>query len=152
MALQTTYAPYLAPGFAGMVADMRNRTVISREVAAASNPVPFGAPVLRGVTDHGCMAVGTAGAGAFLGIAVMDPTQRPIAITPTAGYQVGDTAGVIVKGVVWVTVTSAVTPSAPAFYDANGNLTATATGNTAIASGTFETTAASGGIAILRLA
>ena len=149
MALQTTYNAMLPVGRPGQVADMRNRTVVSREVLATSANIAFGAPVLRDAADHGCAAVGTAGVGGFLGIAIADATVRPGNLDTFAPF---DTVAVMLKGVVWVAVTSAVTPSAPAFYDASGNLTATATGNTAIASGTFETTAAAGGVAILRLA
>ena len=57
----------------------------------------------------------------------------------------------LLKGVVWVTAGSATTPGAPAFYDGTGNLTSASAGNTAIPGATFETTAAAGGIAILRL-
>ena len=52
-ALQTSYGPYLTPAFAGMVADMRPNTVISREVEGNVS-LPFGAVTLRGATDHGC--------------------------------------------------------------------------------------------------
>ena len=151
MPIQTTYGVTTAPGFAGMVADMRNRTIVSREVGNTSVALPFGAVALRGLTDHAVVAVGTASAGGFLGIAVMDPTERPVATTNTVAYQVGDTAAIMLKGGVWVTVTSAVTPGAPAYFDSSGNITATSTSNTAITGATFETTAASGGVAVLKL-
>jgi hypothetical protein len=148
MAVQTTYNATISVGYPGMVSDMRNVTLISREVMATSSPMPFGGVALRGNTDHTIGLIGTSGVGAFLGISVYDDTVRP---ANGSFYVAGDTAAVMIRGVIWVTVTSTVTPGSAAYYDSSGNITATSTSNTAIPNGVFETSAASGALAVLRI-
>ena len=148
-AIQTTYLPTLAAALAGQIADLRSRTVLSREVGGTLS-MPFGSVALRGTTDHTVLTVGGAGAGGLLGIVCMDPTIRA-QIAATNGFGVGDTAAVLIKGALWVTVTAAVTPGAAAYYDSSGNITSVSTSNTAIPNGVFETTAAANGLAVLRL-
>ena len=148
-AIQTTYNATLPIALVGMFADMRNRTVLSREVGGTV-AIAFGAVALRGTTDHTILPVGGTGAGGFLGIVGLDPTIRA-QIAAGNAFAVGDTADVLLKGAIWVTVTSNVTPGTPVYYDGSGNLTATATSNTAIVGATFETTATSGGLAVVRL-
>lgn len=148
-AIQSTYTPILTVAYAGMIVDMRSRTVLSREIGGTA-AMAFGSVAMRGTTDHTMLPLGATGAGMFLGIVTMDPTIRA-QVAATNGFGVGDTGAVLIKGAVWVTVTAAVTPGTPAFYDAGGNLTGVSAGNTAIPNATFETTAAANGVAALRL-
>lgn len=148
-ALQTTYNATVPVALVGMFADMRNRTVLSREVAGTT-AMGFGSVALRGTTDHTVLPVGGSGAGGFLGIVGLDPTIRA-QIAAGNAFAVGDTADVLIRGAIWVTVTSAVTPGTAVYFDSSGNITATSSSNTLIAGATFETTAASGGLAVVRL-
>ncbi|WP_345820491.1 hypothetical protein ABC766_00305 [Methylobacterium fujisawaense] len=155
-ALQTSYGPYLTPAFAGMVADMRPNTVISREVEGNVS-LPFGAVTLRGATDHGCGPFGLANAKGFLGIAVFSASVRPTNPTLNAYAPAGassvtgaDTAAICTRGPVWVNVAVAVTNGDDAYYDASGNITNVSTSNTAM-NGKFETTTSGAGLAILVL-
>lgn len=156
-ALQTTYGPYLAPAFAGMVADMRPNTVLSREVEGNVS-LPFGAITLRGATDHGCGPIGLSGARGFLGVSVFSASVRPTNPTLNAYAPAGntsvtgaDTAAICTRGPVWVNVTAAVNAGDAAYYDASGNITNSSTSTTAIPNGVFETTTAGAGLAILVL-
>lgn len=147
-AIQTTYLGTMLIGRPGQIAnEVGPPHVLSKVVQ--TNALAFGAPVLRGTIDNGAMAIGTTGAGVFIGISVLAPEVRPFATADV--YQPGDTAAVLTKGWICVTVTSAVTPGTAAYYDSSGNITATTTSNTAIPGGAFESTTASGGIALLRL-
>ena len=161
-ALQTTYGPYLAPAFAGMVADMRHSNVVSREVEGTAS-LPFGAVALRGVGDHGCGPVGLANAKGFLGVAVADATVRPTnnlvsgaadSYAPAGAAVTGsgaDTAAIMTRGAIWVNVAGAVTQGDAAYYvTATGAFTNSATSSTAI-TGVFDTSTSGAGLAILVL-
>jgi hypothetical protein len=69
--VQDTYSAAPAKGFPGMVANMEPSNRISRTVEDAAG-VAFGAPVYRGVGDHGC--TGTVGTAlTFLGFVIAEP-------------------------------------------------------------------------------
>ncbi len=144
-AIQSTYNATMPIGRPGAIVDMRNRTVISRELQSAT--LAFAQPVFRGTGDHLCAAIG--GSGGFLGMSVMDPTVRAQNLNQ---YVQNDTIAILLKGIMWVTTAASCTPGQPAYYDASGNITSVSSGNTAIPAATFETTAAAGGLAHLRLA
>lgn len=146
-ALQSAYTSTLQPGVPGLIADMRNRTVRSLTSQSASN-MAFGVPVYQGASDDVCLGAADTGIGAFLGISVLDPAVRPAF---NNAYGPGDTVGVLTKGPIWVTAASATTPQAPVYVTPAGAFTATASGNTLIPNAVFETTAASGGVARLRI-
>ena len=148
--VQTTYNSDLAPAVPGMRANMELADIVTRTVQTAAG-LPFGTAVLRGTTDLSCQAVG--GGTPYLGITCLDPTVRPFFGIPADHYPQYSTAAVALKGVWWVTAGAAVTATgSAAFYDANGNITPTATGNTAIVNGTFDSTALAGALVKLRLA
>ena len=154
-ALQTTYGPYLAPAFAGMVADMRPSTVVSREVEG-NVPLAFGAVTLRGAADHGCGPIGLSGANGTLGIAIADATVRPTNVIANSYAPAGvssvtgaDTAAIMTRGAVWVQVSAAVTQGQAAYFDASGNISSTNTG-TAL-NGVFDTSTSGAGLAVLVL-
>jgi hypothetical protein len=147
-AVQTSYTGVLAPAVVGMIANSESRNVISRTPVGVN--IGFGAVALRGPSDGTIVPVGTSGAGAYLGLTVLDPTLPSIALSPIDVYVAGETAAVITKGVIWVQATAAVTQGAAAYYDATGNISA-ATGGTAIPNATFDTSTTGAGLAVLRL-
>ncbi len=143
MAIQTAYADRLALGYIGQVADMSLSDIMSREVETAS--IGFGVAVIQGTSDHGCK---TGAAGVFLGI-----TVRDIALDPTNAdlYTVGDTAAIMTRGTMFVTAGEAVVAGDVVYRTAAGVLNKTATGNTLIVGARWETTAANGALARIRL-
>ena len=155
-AVQTTYNQTLSPAVAGMTVNMELQNMVSRAVQAVTgtaNGLAFGVAVRRGTTD---MSIQDASAATpFFGITALDPTVRPAfnGVGVTADhYQQNHVAAVMLKGVIWVVAGAAVTAtSTPAYFDANGNITPTTTGNTAIPNGTFDSTAGSGALVKLRL-
>ena len=81
-----------------------------------------------------------AGAG-FEGITVADKSRA------ADSYAVGEIAGVIRKGTVWVTAGAAVTPADTVYFAAaTGVVSNISAGGTAITGAKFETTAASGAL------
>ena len=142
--IQTTYNATMPIARVGAIVDMRNRTVISRELTSPT--LAFGQPVFRGTADHLCAGIGAS--GGFLGMSVLDPTVRAPNLNQFVQF---DTVPILLKGIMWVTAAAACSPGQPAYYDASGNITNVSSGNTAIPGGTFETTAAAGGLAQMRI-
>lgn len=143
MAIQTTYNARLSEGYAGEIADLGVSDVISREVETAA--IGFGLPVIQGTADHQCK-VGSA--GVFLGITVRDVT---LSDDDNDQYQVADTAAVMTRGVIWVTAGEAVVAGDAVYRTAAGVLNKTSSSNTLIANARWETSAASGALAKIRL-
>lgn len=143
-ALQTTYGGTLAPGYEGMPANMEVRNTISRIIETGAG-IGFGKPAFQGAADQGVVISGAI----FRGVTEVDHNVRPTA-AQTDGYAQGDTVSIMTKGVIWVVVTGAVTPGAPAYVTPAGSFSATSTSNTAIPA-MFDSTAANGGLAKLRL-
>jgi hypothetical protein len=129
-----TYTAAPALGYAGMIAESQSiQDVASKVVTTAS--VAFGLAVGRGATD-GSVRLGGTG---FEGIAIADKTR-------TADlFAVGETAGVIRKGTVWVVATTAVTPADPVTFTAATGVIGAGLATT-ITGAKFET---SGGIGAL---
>lgn len=99
MAVQTTYSTEMAAAFAGMIANTEPNNLISRTVEA-SGGIGFAAPVIQGSNDNGCDEV-SASTDVIIGITVRD--QSATADT-FAQY---DSALLMERGVLWVTVTDA---------------------------------------------
>lgn len=145
--LQTTYSATMKPAIAGMVANMEISNTISRQIETAAG-IGFGVVVVQGADDNG-VRLPDASHLAFRGITVLDPTRDPQNGDKYAQY---DTAAVLTRGVIWVTVGAAVAAGDPAYFvPATGVITNVATSNTAIPDGIFDSSAASGGLAKLRL-
>lgn len=143
MTIQATYADRLALGYTGQVADMSLSEIMSREVETAS--IGFGVAVIQGAADHGCR---TGAAGVFLGI-----TVRDIALDPTNAdlYTVGDTAAILTRGTMFVTAGEAVVAGDLVYRTTAGVLNKTAIGNTLVANARWDTSAANGELARIRL-
>lgn len=132
-----TYDGQMPVAYAGMIAESQIvRDVASKVVTTAA--VPFGVAVGAGATD-GSVRLGGTG---YIGITVADKTRE------ADEYAVGEMAGVMRKGTIWVEVGAAVTPGDTVYFvPATGVITDVATDNTAIPGAKFETTAASGALA-----
>ncbi|MBC3540651.1 hypothetical protein ACFSC6_12235 [Rufibacter sediminis] len=148
--MQTTsasYNPYMTPGVAGGKYDIRPDTVSTR---SAEEVIPFGRAVTYGTKpDKQCTIINNA-ADKFMGVALKTHT---IAVEADAvpGYAISDAVSILEKGAVWVEVTSDVVAGAAAYVDiANGKFTDVSTNNLAVPGGTFETSASSGGLAVLK--
>lgn len=102
-----SYPTRMTVGYAGMIADGSLHDVQSKIVETAA--VAFGLAVGAGTAD-GSVKLGGTG---FEGIAADDKTRT------ADSYAVGEYAGVVKKGVVWVTATTAgVNPAAPVTFTA----------------------------------
>lgn len=143
-AVQTTYADNLSNGYPGMVADMGLQDVISRDVEDAAG-IAFGLPVVQGTADRQCKV---AAAGVFLGITIRDTTRDQRDLDKVAQRA---SAGILTRGVVWVTAGEAVAAGDAVYRTAAGVLNKTSSGNTLIANARWETSAANGALAKLRL-
>lgn len=122
----------MAAGYPGMIADMSGpKDVASRNIEAAE--VAFGLAVGAGSADGSAKL----GGNGFEGITVADKSRD------ADKYDVGEAAGVIRKGAVWVKASTAVAPTDPVtFTAATGVIGAGLV--TTIDNAKFETSAASG--------
>jgi hypothetical protein len=149
-AVQTNYNQTMRPALAGMKTDMSPETIVSRQVEGAAG-LAFGAVAVKGTGDRQVKA--SAAAAAFAGIALIDPVLSPL--TPPTNpdqYNAGEMAALMLKGTVWVVAGEAVAAGDPVYFvPASGALMKTATGNTQIANARWDTSAASGALAVLRL-
>lgn len=105
----TGYPINPASAVAGMIGDLEFTTVLSAEVT--TGPVAFGLVVGRGAAANQVRLGGTG----YVGISVLDKANLNAAGT---GYSVGDIAGAMVKGMIWVTASTAVTPADPVTFTA----------------------------------
>lgn len=131
-----TYPTRTGLGYAGMQAETNGlQDVVSLKIETAA--VAFGLAVGRGTAD-GSAKLGGSG---FQGITVADKTRT------ADQYAVGEVAGVIRKGSVWVTAGAAVTPADTVYFAAaTGVISNISAGGTAISGAKFETTAANGAL------
>ena len=129
-----TYTAQTRLGYAGMIAESQMvRDVASKTVINAV--VPFGLAVGRGATD-GTVRLGGTG---FEGIAVADKTRE------ADRYEIGDVAGVLRKGTIWVTASTNVGPADPVTFTAATGVIGAGLA-TAIVGAKFETTATAGNL------
>lgn len=146
--VQTTYPSSYRKGFPGMHVSDEVTNIISRVLEAGGADIPFGAPVMRGVTDQGCL-LAVAGS-LFLGVAVRD---RTLVHTTDGVYQAGDNVGIEEIGPIWVSVgVGGVTPASVVAWDLATHLwVASATGKLLIPNARFDGTAAAGDVVPLIL-
>lgn len=131
-------------GIAGAIVNTENKNIISRTVEDAAG-IAFGLAVAQGVNDKGIRAV-TTGDTDFVGITVLDRTAGDLINGKFVQYE---SARVLEEGVIWVEVTEAVKAGDAAAVDlATGKFNKA---GVAMAGARFETSAASGGLAQLRL-
>ena len=138
------YKSELDVGVAGAIANTENKNVISRTVQGATG-IPFGVAVVQGTADK-TVRVPTTGDDTFVGVALLDRTARDLTF---GGFVQNETARVLDKGVVWVEVTEAVSAGDAAKVDlTTGKFNKS---GAAFAGAIFDTSAASGALAQLRI-
>lgn len=132
-------------GVAGAIANTENSNIISRTVEDAAG-IAFGLAVAQGVNDKGCR-IATTGDTAFVGVTVLDRTASDL--QGNGKFSQYESARVMEEGVIWVEVTEAVKAGDAAAVDlATGKFNKS---GAAMAGARFDTSAASGGLAQLRL-
>lgn len=135
---QTAYTASPVVGYAGMIADATNNTVLSKRIT--NGAVGFGLAVSRSAIDGASRLGGTI----YDGITVADKADVE------ASYAIDDIAGVMTKGTIWVIASTAVTPAdPPTFTLATGVIGAGLV--TAIPNARFLGTAAISGLVQLYL-
>ncbi|MDZ7904609.1 MAG: hypothetical protein U5N55_01585 [Cypionkella sp.] len=121
-------------GYAGMIAEGQTIKDVASEVVTTAS-VAFGLAVGRGATD-GSVRLGGTG---FEGITVADKTRAADL------YTVGEMAGILRKGTIWVTASTNVGPADPVTFTAATGVIGAGLATT-IAGAKFETTATSGNL------
>lgn len=136
-----TYTGRTGLGYAGMIAEGQTvKDVASKAVENAA--VGFGLAVGAGTADGSCRLGGTG----YLGITVADKTRAE------DEYQIGEMAGVMRKGTVWVNVPVAVADTDTVYFvAATGVITNVSAGGTAIPGAKFEITTSGAGLTRLYL-
>lgn len=147
MSVQTNYSDNIPVGYAGAIANEEPRTLISRTVEDAAG-IGFGIAVSQGTNDKGCVASADSDVPPdFLGVTVRDQSVNPD--TPSKFAQ-NEEARIMTQGVIWVANVGGVI--AGAAVHVNGTGTLGSSGGVAIPGARWETTAANGELAQLRLA
>ena len=140
--VQSNYTAAQAVGLPGQPADMLRYDAVSRIVEDAT--LAYGIAVIKGTADN---EVKIGDDGIFIGLTVKDVTNIPEVDT----YVAGDTAGLMIRGTMWVTVSGNVTAGAVVYRTPTGTLNATSTDNVLVANAIWEDTASSGALARIRL-
>ena len=150
-AIQTSYTTTMRQAFAGLKAGMTLEVIVSRFIEPAGG-ANFGVPVYRGTGDR---QVTTVGSSSFVGITLLDPLAGAAALVPPTNldqYQSGDLAAIMKMGTVWVLAGAAVTGGQIATVTTATNVLGNAAPGVGIlAIGTWDTSAASGALALLRM-
>lgn len=101
-AYQTAYINAPVAGYAGMIADATDNTILSKKIT--NGTVGFGLAVSRNGTTAGQSRLGGT---IYDGVTVADKADT------SATYEVDGIAAVMVKGTIWVTAANTVTPADP---------------------------------------
>tara|TARA_R110000744_G_scaffold20470_1_gene53744 strand:- start:13264 stop:13743 length:480 start_codon:yes stop_codon:yes gene_type:complete len=151
MSAQLSYSTNLRKAFAGMLADLHNHDIISRSIETVAG-ADFGIAVSRGTEKDKQAVIG--GATGFLGITVRS-LGRENTSNDTVKYSKTETAGILRQGYIYVVCPSGCNPGDPVNYiDATGILDsgAAVAGETNLTGAIWDTTAAAGELAVIRLA
>lgn len=143
------YKAEMDAGVAGAIVNTENKNIISRTVETDAG-IAFGVPVVQGANDKG-IRVSKASDSKFVGITVLDRTATDL---EGDGFVKFESARVLDRGVIWVTVSEAVNAGdAVAVTVATGAFAKTVAGTTtvAMANAVYDTSAAANGLAQLRL-
>ena len=149
MAVQSTYLDNMAAAYVGMIANSEPNVLVSKEVETAAG-VGFGVPVIQGTADNQCDVV-AASTNDVIGITVRDQS-----VTDDV-FALKDTALLMRQGVIWATVTDAggVAAGDPVWVlVSNGtfsNADAGTNGSLQLAGCRWETSAANGALAKIRV-
>tara|TARA_R110000851_G_scaffold96792_2_gene209927 strand:+ start:14730 stop:15191 length:462 start_codon:yes stop_codon:yes gene_type:complete len=151
MTAQTSYSINQPVAYAGLIYAQAPHDITSRSVETVAG-IDFGVAVSRGTDLEKQIILG--GDNTFLGVTIRDLGREGAANTGSIKYSETETAGVMRDGYVWVVCPSGCNPGDPVNYvDATGIIDsgAAVAGETDIVGATFETVAAAGELAVLRL-
>ena len=139
--IQQGYQSGIGEAMNGMIADASLRDAASRQVEGGD--IGWGIVVSQGTADDGIVI----GGDAPIGITVADRTRL------ADKYVTGETASVLRTGAIWVTVYEAVNANNAVLYkEADGTCGKTAgAGIAALPNAVYETSAALGGLARVRI-
>lgn len=140
--VQSTYPDNISAAVAGMIANSEPTTLISRNVEDAAG-IGFGLAVMQGVEDKGCI-IGDG--SSVLGVTVRDRSVDP---GDPDEFAENDSARVITSGTIYVKASGAVSAGDSVHALAAGRFGNT--GGTYIENARWDTSAADGALAILRL-
>mgnify|MGYP000215177590 CR=1 FL=1 len=143
--IQTTYAETMDEGRAGMIVNTELKNLISRNVEGADG-IGFGKAVARGTLDRSAR-VTTTGDTKILGISVR---ERSVDANDEDNIAEGRELRVMTKGVTYVTVSGAVVQGEAVHLAVATGVWSNAGGIT-VANAEFETSAADGELARVRL-
>lgn len=150
MSAQTSYEIKQPKAYAGLVYAQAPHDIVSRLVETAAG-IAFATAVSRG-TDKEKQIV--AGGTDFIGITIRSLDKEGVANTGAIQWNQKESAGVLRSGYVWAACPAGCNPGdAVKYVNATGviNAGAPAAGETAIANAKWETVAAAGGLAVIRI-
>lgn len=150
MSAQTSYSIKQPKAYAGLVYAQAPHDIVSRDVETVAG-IGFGVAVSRG-TDLERQVV--AGGTAFLGITIRSLDKEGAANTGAIQWNEKEAAGILRDGYIWAVCPSGCNPGDPVNYvNATGVLDsgAAVAGETALDGAQWETVAAAGELAVIRI-
>lgn len=150
MSAQTSYSIKQPKAYAGLVYAQAPHDIVSRDVETVSG-IGFGVAVSRGTNlERQVVAGGTA----FLGITIRSLDKEGAANTGAIKWNEKEAAGILRDGYIWAVCPSGCNPGDPVNYvNATGVLDsgAAVAGETALDGAQWETVAAAGELAVIRI-
>ncbi len=150
MSAQTSYSIDQGKAYAGLIYALAPHNIVSRSVETIAG-IGFGVAVSRGTDADSQIVVGGA---AFLGIAIRSLEHEGVANSGDIKWDQNETAGVLRNGYIWAVCPSGCVPgNAVNYVRATGVLDsgAAVAGETSLDGATWETTAAAGELAVIRI-
>ncbi len=151
MSAQTSYSIDQGKAYAGLIYALALHNISSFSVEPAAG-IGFGVAVTRG-TDPDTQ-IDLAGSASFVGITIRSLEHEGAANTGDIQWRQYQTAGVMREGYIWAVCPAGCVPgNAVKYTDATGVIDAGAAGvgETQLDGATWETTAAAGELAVIRL-
>lgn len=150
MSAQTSYEIDIPKAYAGLIYAQAPSDIVSRLVETVAG-IPFGVAVSRGTDLERQIVLGGTN---FLGITIRSLDQEGAANTGAIQWDETESAGVMRWGYIWAICVAGCNPGDSVKYvNADGTLTsgAPAAGETALDGASWETVAAAGELAVLRI-
>jgi len=151
MSAQLAYKINQGKAYAGLIYAQAPHDIVSRAVETTAG-IGFGVAVTRG-TDPDTQAI-LAGSASFLGITIRSLEKEGAPNTAAVQWNETETAGILREGYIWaVCPTGCVPGDAVNYVDDTGVLDsgAATSGETQLDGANWETTAAAGELAVIRL-
>lgn len=150
MSAQTSYSLRQPKAYAGLIYAQAPHDIVSRKVETAAG-IGFGVAVSRGTDKENQIVVGGTD---FLGITIRSLDKEGAANTGAILWNQKESAGVVRNGYIWAVCPAGCTAGAAVKYvNATGVLNAGAAGagETNLVGAKWETTAAAGELAVIRI-